>query len=44
MFAKTMVPIIGSGDIGADLMMKVMRVNDISELGTFVGIILNRKK
>lgn len=36
--AKTKVAIIGSGNIGTDLMMKVMRVSDSLEMGAFVGI------
>jgi acetaldehyde dehydrogenase len=36
--AKTKVAIIGSGNIGTDLMMKILRLSDILELGAFVGI------
>ncbi len=35
---KTKVAIIGSGNIGTDLMIKVMRVSKILEMGAFVGI------
>ena len=35
---KTKVAIIGSGNIGTDLMMKVMRLSDVLEMGAFVGI------
>ena len=35
---KTKVAIIGSGNIGTDLMIKVMRLSDILEMGAFVGI------
>jgi len=36
--AKTRVAIIGSGNIGTDLMIKVMRLSDVLEMGAFVGI------
>lgn len=36
--AKTKVAIIGSGNIGTDLMMKVMRLSHVLEMGAFVGI------
>jgi acetaldehyde dehydrogenase len=36
--AKTKVAIIGSGNIGTDLMMKVMRLSDVLEMGAMVGI------
>ena len=36
--AKTKVAIIGSGNIGTDLMMKVMRLSDGLEMAAFVGI------
>jgi acetaldehyde dehydrogenase len=36
--AKTKVAIIGSGNIGTDLMIKVMRLSDVLEMGAFVGI------
>ncbi|ALJ11383.1 acetaldehyde dehydrogenase (acetylating) [Sphingopyxis macrogoltabida] len=36
--AKTKVAIIGSGNIGTDLMIKIMRLSDILEMGAFVGI------
>jgi acetaldehyde dehydrogenase len=35
---KTKVAIIGTGNIGADLMMKIVRVSDVLEMGAFVGI------
>lgn len=36
--AKTKVAIIGSGNIGTDLMIKVMRLSGILEMGAMVGI------
>ncbi len=36
--AKTKVAIIGSGNIGTDLMIKVMRNSKILEMGALVGI------
>jgi acetaldehyde dehydrogenase len=36
--AKTKVAIIGSGNIGTDLMIKVMRLSKALEMGVFVGI------
>ncbi|MEO8723108.1 MAG: acetaldehyde dehydrogenase (acetylating) [Sphingobium sp.] len=36
--AKTKVAIIGSGNIGTDLMIKIMRLSDTLEMGAFVGI------
>ena len=36
--AKTKVAIIGSGNIGTDLMIKVMRLSDTLEMGAMVGI------
>lgn len=35
---KTKVAIIGSGNIGTDLMIKIMRLSDMLELAAFVGI------
>src|SRR6201986_2089195 len=35
---KIKVAIIGSGNIGTDLMIKVMRMSDVLEMGAFVGI------
>ncbi|NIJ09248.1 acetaldehyde dehydrogenase [Sphingomonas vulcanisoli] len=35
---KARVAIIGSGNIGTDLMIKVMRLSNILEMGAFVGI------
>jgi len=36
--AKTKVAIIGSGNIGTDLMIKIMRLSSVLEMGAFVGI------
>jgi len=36
--AKTKVAIIGSGNIGTDLMIKVMRLSQVLEMGVMVGI------
>ncbi|WP_221796430.1 acetaldehyde dehydrogenase (acetylating) [Aquisediminimonas sediminicola] len=38
MNGKTKVAIIGSGNIGTDLMIKIMRLSDVLEMGAFVGI------
>jgi acetaldehyde dehydrogenase len=35
---KTKVAIIGTGNIGTDLMIKVMRLSSVLEMGAFVGI------
>jgi acetaldehyde dehydrogenase len=36
--ARTRVAIIGSGNIGTDLMIKVMRLSEVLEMGALVGI------
>lgn len=36
--ARTKVAIIGSGNIGTDLMIKIIRLSDVLEMGAFVGI------
>jgi acetaldehyde dehydrogenase len=36
--SKAKVAIIGSGNIGTDLMIKIMRLSDVLEMGAFVGI------
>jgi acetaldehyde dehydrogenase len=36
--SKTKVAIIGSGNIGTDLMFKVIRLSDTLEVGALVGI------
>jgi acetaldehyde dehydrogenase len=38
MASKIKVAIIGSGNIGTDLMIKIMRHSDVLEMGAFVGI------
>jgi len=38
MSRKMKVAIIGSGNIGTDLMMKIIRLSDVLEMGAFVGI------
>src|SRR3546814_14173559 len=38
MSMKTKVAIIGSGNIGTDLMIKVMRRSNVLEMGALVGI------
>ena len=38
MSAKLKVAIIGSGNIGTDLMIKIMRTSDVLEMAAFVGI------
>jgi acetaldehyde dehydrogenase len=35
---KIKVAIIGSGNIGTDLMIKIMRLSDVLEMGCFVGV------
>ena len=36
--AKTKVAVIGSGNIGTDLMIKIMRTSNVLEMGALVGI------
>ncbi len=38
MTSKTGVAIIGTGNIGTDLMIKVMRLSDVLEVAAFVGV------
>ncbi|MCH4269514.1 MAG: acetaldehyde dehydrogenase (acetylating) [Brevundimonas sp.] len=38
MSGKTKVAIIGSGNIGTDLMIKIMRLSEVLEMGVFVGV------
>jgi acetaldehyde dehydrogenase len=38
MSGKTSVAIIGSGNIGTDLMIKILRTSDVLEMGALVGI------
>nr|WP_304439901.1 acetaldehyde dehydrogenase (acetylating) [Novosphingobium sp. CCH12-A3] len=38
MMGKTKIAIIGSGNIGTDLMIKIMRLSNVLEMGAFVGI------
>ena len=35
---KTKVAIIGSGNIGTDLMIKIMRLSNVLEMSVLVGI------
>ena len=37
MNGKIKVAVIGSGNIGTDLMIKIMRMSDILEMGALVG-------
>lgn len=34
---KTKVAVIGSGNIGTDLMIKIMRLSDVLEMAAMVG-------
>ena len=38
MSSKVKVAIIGSGNIGTDLMIKIMRMSEILEMAAFVGV------
>ncbi|WP_276308620.1 acetaldehyde dehydrogenase (acetylating) [Sphingorhabdus sp. YGSMI21] len=38
MMTKTKVAIVGPGNIGSDLMIKIMRLSKVLEMGAFVGI------
>jgi acetaldehyde dehydrogenase len=38
MSGKVKVAIIGSGNIGTDLMIKIMRMSEVLEMGAFVGV------
>ena len=38
MSGKIKVAIIGPGNIGTDLMIKVMRTSDVLEMGAMVGV------
>ena len=38
MSGKTKVAIIGSGNIGTDLMIKIMRLSEVLEMSVFVGV------
>ena len=38
MAAKTKVAIIGSGNIGTDLMIKILRLSEVLEMGALVGV------